>query len=288
MRLRPASSVVAIALALGLGACSSEDGEAAGGATSSGNRSAAAIQTEEVVHLHGIGRNPADGAVYLATHAGLVRLTPDGFEVIAGRFQDTMGFAIAGADEFLGSGHPDLREDAPSHLGLIRSEDRGMTWSSVSLSGEADFHAIVLAHGRVFAADSLSGRLLVSSDGGASWDERGEVALAALAVDPDDPERLVGADYEGALFESEDGGESWTRSDGPTTVALLWHSRLGLLAASGDGIVSSRDDGGSWQTLSSLDGTGPVLAADGTGVLAATDGGRIVRSEDARTWEAAG
>lgn len=77
---------------------------------------------------------PADGALYAATHTGLFRLDGDGnVERIADRYQDTMGFTVAGPDEFLASGHPDLRdkelqvEGKPPLLGLIESPDAGRT-----------------------------------------------------------------------------------------------------------------------------------------------------------------
>lgn len=265
--------------AVGLGAWVLLDSEA------DGDRSAVLLRAEEVVHLHGVGRNPADGSIYLATHAGLVRPVEDGYEVIAGRYQDTMGFTIAGPDDFLASGHPDIREGGPSHLGLIRSTDRGETWSTSSLAGEADFHAIVLAHGQVYAADSMSGSILISTDHGSTWDRRGQIELTTLAVDPDDPLHLVGADYDGLVHASSDGGETWAATDGPPAAALLWHPQLGLLGAGPDGVVSARSDDGRWEEISSLGGTGPVLSIDGDALLAATDGGRILRSIDGWTWE---
>jgi hypothetical protein len=41
--------------------------------------------------VHGLGRNPADGRVYAATHVGVFRLDPDGPHRIADRHRDTMG-----------------------------------------------------------------------------------------------------------------------------------------------------------------------------------------------------
>src|SRR3712207_5291105 len=75
------------------------------------------------IHVHGLGTNPRDGALFIATHTGLFRLVAT--EKVATRvgdsYQDTMGFAVVGPDRFLGSGHPDGREQAPPFLGLIRS-----------------------------------------------------------------------------------------------------------------------------------------------------------------------
>jgi hypothetical protein len=91
-----------------------------------------------VVHVHGLGRNPADGALMIATHTGLFRVGPkeQTAERVAGLYQDTMGFTVVGPDHFLGSGHPaSVREDPP-YLGLIESRDAGRTWRPISLRGE--------------------------------------------------------------------------------------------------------------------------------------------------------
>ncbi len=63
-----------------------------------------------VSHVHGLGINPSDRSLIIATHFGSFRL-PAGGDVatrIGDSFQDTMGFTVAGPDNFLGSGHPDL------------------------------------------------------------------------------------------------------------------------------------------------------------------------------------
>src|SRR3546814_1979022 len=105
-----------------------------------------------------------------------------------------MGFTVLGPDTFLGSGHPDLREDAPRSLGLIRSEDAAENWEPVSLYGEADLHAIVSAHDRIYAADATAGQPIVSTDEGRSWTRRGEGERADRAVDPPDAHTIVGRD----------------------------------------------------------------------------------------------
>lgn len=245
------------------------------------------VPADEVVHLHGIGLNPRDGQLYVATHSGVLTIRSEGgIERVADRFQDTMGFTVLGPDLFLASGHPDLREDAPRSLGLIRSDDAAKTWEPVSLSGEADLHSLVAAHGRVYAADATAGQLLVSVDEGRSWERRGAIELAALAVDPRDPEVLVGAGYEGSLQRSDDGGRAWQRLDGPRISTLAWDEQIGLLSASPGGEVFASGDGGtSWGRRGDLDGSGPVLTVVDGIVWAATDGARFVRSDDGgRTW----
>src|SRR3546814_3951377 len=110
-----------------------------------------------------------------------------------------MGFVVIEDDRFLASGHPDLREDAPSSLGLVLSDDAARSWQSVSLRGDADLHAIVLAHGKVYAADVTSSRILVSEDEGRRWERRGSADVATLVVDPTDQDALVAAAHAGRL-----------------------------------------------------------------------------------------
>ena len=244
------------------------------------------VSPDEVVHLHGLGLNPADRRLYLAAHSGVLTPGSSGeIERVAGRYQDTMGFTVLGPNVFLGSGHPDLRDDAPSSLGLIRSDDAAETWKPVSLYGEADLHAIVAAHDRIYAVDATAGQLIVSSDDGRSWERRGKVELSALAVDPTAPDIMVGSDYTGDLQRSDDGGVSWEPIDGPSVTTLAWDDQIGLLAAGPDGDVYISDGVASWRAIGNLDGTGPVITIVDGVAWAATDGARFLSSDDGgATW----
>lgn len=249
-------------------------------------RVGSAVTADEAVHLHGIGVNPADGRVYLATHTGLLRISHRGQAVrIADRYQDTMGFAVLGPDEFVSSGHPDLREDLPPRLGLIRSEDAGQTWASVSLSAEADLHAIIAVGERLYAADATAQRLIRSDDGGRTWVTVAEVELSALAVSPDG-RQMVGAAMDGRPLRSDDGGKSWTGVVGPPLTSLTWDPDRGPIAAAADGtILAGRDGERSWSRVGQVPGDNPVLITVDGQLIAATDGAIISRSSDGgRTW----
>jgi hypothetical protein len=133
-----------------------------------------------VVHVHGLGVDPGDGVLYAATHSGLFRVPEQGKAArVANRAQDTMGFSIVGPGRFIGSGHPDFREDdvRPPLLGLIESDDRGQTWDRISLHGKADFHALHAAHGKVYGYDSTSGTFMVTDDR-EDWDRRARLPTA--------------------------------------------------------------------------------------------------------------
>ena len=245
------------------------------------------------VHVHGLGVNPADGALFIATHTGLYRLDPtsDKADRVGNSFQDTMGFTIVGSNRFLGSGHPDLRTDQPPLLGLIESTDAGESWQPISLLGEADFHVLRFSGGRIYGYDSSGDRLLTSADRGRRWRTLATPGqLVDLTVDPTNPNHIVATaigDGGEGLFESSDGGSSWVHA-GETVGLLAWSARDGLYLVSGDGrVFASRNSGG--RTLNprgQIGGEPAALLADGEDELfVALHDGTIQRSTDGgATW----
>lgn len=238
-------------------------------------------------HVHGMGVNPGDGSLYVATHTGLFRMArgADALARVGDSLQDTMGFAVVGPDRFVGSGHPDLRDDLPPLLGLIASDDAGRSWEPVSLLGEADFHALAAAGDRVVGYDAGAGRLMVSGDGGATWREAPVPApIADIAAAPGAPRRLVAAGQAGVLA-SADGGRTW-RPVGGDAVLLAWPARDALYGFAASGAVRfSRDGGVTWTDRGTLPGEPAAVAEDGGRLIAALHDGRFASSGDGgRTW----
>jgi hypothetical protein len=61
----------------------------------------------EFGHIHGLGIDPTDNNLYVATHFGLFRYPRQGKPaLVAGRVRDFMGFTVVGPRHFLASGHP--------------------------------------------------------------------------------------------------------------------------------------------------------------------------------------
>jgi len=234
-------------------------------------------------HIHGLGVNPADRSLYIATHTGLFRMPrgSDDIERVGDRLQDTMGFAVAGPDLFLGSGHPDLRDDLPPLLGLIESSDAGRSWEPISLLGEADFHALRVSGSRVVGYDASGGRLMASEDRGRQWTRLGTPGeLTDLALDPDDPTRIVATGDAGVVITTDEGA-TWTRS--PTDADILtWPVADALYGFSADGeVVVSRDRGASWERVGELGGEPTAATATGRDTLiVALHDGRILSSGD--------
>jgi hypothetical protein len=180
------------------------------------------------VHVHGLGVDPADGALFVATHTGLFRAAEGQSRArrVAGRYQDTMGFTVVGPNRFLGSGHPDLREKLPPFLGLIESADGGRSWREVSLLGKVDFHVLEASGQRIYGYgsdfDSRQPRFLASDDRGASWRQlQAPEPLIALAISPASARTLIAAG-EQRVYSSRDGGRSWRTINAPAAGLLAW------------------------------------------------------------------
>ena len=242
-------------------------------------------------HVHGLGINPADNALFIATHSGMYRV-PRGAQRAArvgdGR-QDTMGFTIVGPNRFLGSGHPDpqsMREkNLPPHLGLIESTNGGRSWTPISLLGQADFHVLRSRGNRVYGFDSTNGRLLVSGDGGKTWNQRPIPGpLIDLALHPRRPSLLVAATERG-LITSADNGQSW-RALGGNVGLLAWPDPARLLLIDGTGQVhASRDSGRRWRAIGHIGGQPAALLAEAQELYVALHDGTVKRSSDGgRTW----
>ena len=245
-----------------------------------------------VVHVHGLGVDPGDGVLYAATHSGLFRVPEQGRAArVANRAQDTMGFSIVGPGRFIGSGHPDFREDdvRPPLLGLIESDDRGETWDRISLHGEADFHALHAAHGNVYGYDATSQTFMVSQDR-KDWDRRSQLAMADFAVDPTDPDTLLATTQDGVV-RSTDGGRAWMPVAGaPTLVVLAWAEQGQLYGVTPDGTVQRSDDGGvTWAARGSVGGQPEAITVDvrdgrETLYVAASDRGILASADQGRTF----
>jgi hypothetical protein len=243
------------------------------------------------VHVHGLGVNPSDGALFIATHTGLFR-SARGEQTarrVRDRFQDTMGFTVVGPNRFLGSGHPDGREELPPFLGLIRSANAGQSWQPVSLSGERDFHVLEAAGQRVygFGSDFETRRqgLLVSDDAGHSW-RPSEVPepLLSLAIDPRDADRALASGEQG-LYLTDDAGRRW-RSLANQIGLVAWPRPSSAYLVTLDGRVQRSADGGvRWRHVGDVGGPPSAFEAEAGQLLVALHDGTIKRSVDAgRTW----
>ena len=233
----------------------------------------------EMEHIHGVGVD-ADGTLYAGSHYGLYRIDVDGTAVRVSEVQDFMGFTTAGPEGFLASGHPGESQDGPSSVGLIQSTDGGRAWSSLSLSGEADFHALEYRHDRVYALNSMTGALMVSDDL-RSWETRFTGPIADIAVSPEDPDTVVATTEQG-LGISRDGGATFASlGAGPIAQLASWAEDGTLVVATPDGTVyTSTGKLTTWTKRGSLQGPPEALTATTGEEIYAAANGDILTSRD--------
>ncbi|MFE6887034.1 S8 family serine peptidase [Streptomyces sp. NPDC057694] len=142
--------------------------------------------------------------------------------------------------------------------------------------------------------ESLAGlSVQKSTDGGRTWEERGQLDgnALALAVDPRDPDRVAVsyARIDGpGVYTTADGGEHWKslRKNDEYRALAFDPGRAGRLWLGGYGGLSYSDDFG--RTLTeAADGAVSALGADGSRLIVggqtlrwSTDGGRTFRTAD--------
>lgn len=257
------------------------------GAAAPGAGAGLVIGDDVVSHIHGIGVNPADDALIVATHSRIFRAAPRQRRALrmSEHRQDTMGSTFVGPDRFLGSGHPAVGAGQPPVLGLIGSDDAGQSWRSLSLSGKADLHVLRASGHRIHGVDSTEGALLVSGDGGRRW-ERSDPpgTVIDLAIDPKDPDRVVVSGDHG-LARFEDAGWTWKRLGGDLVGPLAWGSRLVLIDANGRVHVSP-DGGRRFTAVGDIEGQPAATSTAEGRLLVALHDNSVRRSVDGgRTWQ---
>jgi hypothetical protein len=219
---------------------------------------------ERFMHVHGLEIAPwAPDDVYVSTHHGLIRIDEAGeWRFVSETLHDFMGFSIHPQQEgvMYSSGHPAPDSDLQNPIGLMVSTDSGVTWEPRALEGQADFHAMAVQasdgdviYGYEVAVDPGLHR---STDGGQTWEripagQVDEVGALALAVHPDDRDRVLAA-TEAGLLESQDGGRTWEPlvENTVTTVAYAFDDADRIVAYElGRGLIASDDGGATWEPI---------------------------------------
>lgn len=271
------AAAIAIVLALGVGACGGDDPVVGTGGEQP-------TDAPSLQHIHGLGVDPGNGTLYVATHSGLFS-APDGeqqLQPVGDSRQDTMGFSVVRADRFIGSGHPDPEDpNLPPNLGLIESRDGGRTWKNLSLLGKADFHVLRASADRIYGFDGTQGRLMVSSDGGRGWSEHAPPGgVFDIAIDPRDADRIVASTDRG-VFASADAGKGWRPLRDDTAGLLAWPAGEPLYLVDGQGQVQTSANGGRrWRPAGDIGGQPVAFVAGDTDLYVALADGTIKRSTD--------
>lgn len=251
-------------------------------------------------HIHGLAIDDS-GKGWVASHTGLYELdaADDQAAAIAGpvgdsRF-DMMGFTVVD-DTFYASGHPGENPSgdltAPN-LGLVSSRDRGQTWQTVSLTGEADFHALTAIPGdaddatELYGVDSGTGQVTASRDGGRSWVRGAELTVSSLAGDPSRPGTLYATTSVGLAISTNRGARFTIDPDAPILVYLIARPDGSFLGLGADQSLWTKPKGGVWTPTRPLPAPARNLAVSPNGqtlLIADTNDDLQLSHDGGKTW----
>jgi photosystem II stability/assembly factor-like uncharacterized protein len=110
---------------------------------------APSAEPAKISHVHII--IVVDDGVMLATHRGVVNLDVDWKISSPAPGPDLMSMARASDGTLYAGGHPaQITAAGPKHLGLATSSDGGATWTSISMEGQVDLHAMTVLDDDVY------------------------------------------------------------------------------------------------------------------------------------------
>jgi photosystem II stability/assembly factor-like uncharacterized protein len=198
---------------------------------------------------------------------------------------------------------------------IYKSTDQASTWKRIFQGGNTHIISDLAANpGDPLAiyAVTYAGDVLRSRDAGLHWDaannglggmnisffySRYVDAPPGIAVDPADPSTMYAGSYEGGLFKTTDGGDTWTFSDtgfAGTTIKSLAippdSPYIAYAAADGFGLFESSNGGKSWRKI----GRGiddrfiwcvTIDPSNSSNVYVGTEEGHVFKSVDAgESW----
>lgn len=292
--MRAAALLVAVALIAGCGGASRSQ------STSTTPRVAWVDPDGDPPYIGSLSANPRDGSLLMGTNTGLWRIAAEGGKPVkvtgdlitaagAGKVSEALVARFVGPDKVIASGHPSGSSTLPPALGLIESDDAGLTWVSISELGNADFHALATSRNVLAAPLFGTAEIRLSRDGGRDFEPRvAPMALVDLDIDPGDPKRWVATSDQG-IYVSADEGRTWRQRDPTPNVRLAWSTPEELYRIDpGGGVKVSADGGETWKERGDTGGEPQALTADEEGTLyAASLDGKVQRSQDGgRTWSA--
>lgn len=176
-----------------------------------------ASDLKEHTHIHGLAVDRKDPSQLLvATHHGLYSVTVEGTAKLISVVQDFMGLTPDPSEpsSLFASGHP----AGGGNLGFITSTDNGETWTQVSpgLGGPVDFHQMTISLADPKVVYGAYGVLQMSRDAGKSWSKVGPLPdnLIDMAASASDARTIYAATEHGLVISKDEGGTWNTMVDG--------------------------------------------------------------------------
>lgn len=196
---------------------------------------------------------------------------------------DIMGWATTSAGYLAGG-----------HNGLFRSINDGKSFTRFNFFGKvSDVHSLGAAGKYVYMGSPQVG-FLRSIDNGKSWKvvnkKFGQGFMGSMLVDSANPLKVIAPDMNNGLVITTDGGKTWSRFGGPSSVMSVDWNRKNLkeIAALSMGVGAlTKDNGKTWSTFPvpmgasaiALSPTGDkifvaILGSEKAEILSSTNGGK--------------
>lgn len=237
---------------------------------------------DSVSHIHNI---KVDGSrILLGTHEGLYLYEgPNKMKKLGTENFDVMGLAVSN-DKIYASGHPNTGSKLPAPVGLISSKDSGKSWSQISLQGKVDFHMLEVSGKEIYGADSQSGNLMYSSDGGKKWVSLGAAKYQDIAIPTGTPESAFAVqDKKIVLTKNAFASVSVIKSDfDAQTVEVVGAD---LYASSGKTLYRTSNSGKKWSVVSTFKDQISVVTASQKGLVVVAGPSILISTDSGKTFK---
>lgn len=174
-------------------------------------------------HIHGLAFDSVAGYGLAATHEGLYRFSLTGTTAITpakvgepqGGIRDDFMGLTSFESTLYASGHPgSTHKSSGPNLGLRQSTNAGVSWSSVSETSTADYHALTVGKddsGRavIYGLDTAFAGISFSVNGGRRWTKGAALAARDIVADPT-LAKTVYATTQSGLLVSRDLGHTFS------------------------------------------------------------------------------
>ena len=229
-----------------------------------------------VSHIHSV--RILNNQIILGTHTGLYKyIDPKTVERMSPEKFDVMGLSILG-NHLYASGHPGPGSKLPEPVGLLLSTNLGKSWKQISLQGKVDFHLLESANSEIYGGDSQSGNILYSKNLGGSWTSRGTNTYSDLAISPFAKGSILGL-RQGKMYSSSDSLITTKLIKSPYRLNFIeWNSER-LIAASGEKLLISRNEGKTWKRLKTFS-NGISALTQSRNIIGVVVGNKIYTSDD--------
>ena len=235
---------------------------------------------DSVSHIHNI---KVDGSrILLGTHEGLYLYEgPNKMRKLGTENFDVMGLAVS-SGEIYASGHPNTGSKLPAPVGLISSIDNGKTWNQISLQGKVDFHMLEVSGKEIYGADSQSGNLMYSSDGGKKWVILGAAKYQDIAISST---KNAFAVLGKKIVMTKNTFKSTSEINSDFDAQTLETVGSGLYASSGKTLYLTSDLGKKWVAVSTFKDQISVVTASNSSIVVVAGSSILVSKDKGKTFK---